>query len=737
MEREFDWIFFEVGPTELFSKEKIDGKVKRYFERVGKLNEFREYTNEKGKRPDFQLLQEHAIQKSDESIRVPFYEILEQEGITWDAENYLRLDGEKVAYVGEQIMPLEGKQEQLRQVLSKIVELRREFSYPDEILPQADKIAYDFGQFWKNINRPIEESKDPFVQTLIHLNELPECNPEEELRQVQLQGEFGRDQIKLKLLEELERTKVYKRKKWEVIPTTEMVMNPGYEEFFHNHLGDYSTLEVYGALKDLEKELAGDSKIKIRALRKEFEKKEGISRRKKVAILAGSLMAGASGLYVVSQLTVARIPPVIKNLKWEPTRIVNDKVYDGMVSFVAEGEEPAINISNATLEFIPKIYSRLPKEAFPSETMRRFNLIPVDGKFDELKEEFAVNITDIIGGREYDVKAIVKDRAGSTGVSSLTTPYIREFENIAPLDDILVGAIYYPWYNSEQWRRYGSARTPLLGYYNSEDIVVVNKHIDWATGHGIDFFPISWDAPYKDWDIWVKQVFLKASEAKNIKFHIFYGPGSYEWGPENKTNTFIEHMEYVAKTYFDDPGYLKIKERPVILFYDLGSMGEVPELAKVLNYLNSKSGQRIYWVGDLVNLYNYGQGYGEDLYRVLGATTFYFFRRIHFENDWEELLSLVNANYPSIREEMKKFGTDFIPSVYPSYDNRHMGGEYYLPRDPVHFSRYFEIAKRVAEPKVMLITSWNEWHEDTQIEPASEYKFDYLNIIRQLSSEKN
>ncbi|MBS7618509.1 hypothetical protein KEJ25_07930 [Candidatus Bathyarchaeota archaeon] len=150
-----------------------------------------------------------------------------------DSEGFLRLNGEKIANFDEGIIPLKGKKKELKEALEKIVEIRRELSYPSEVyeLPshvdqetrrwiypedfvEANKAAYDFGRFWENLDKSIRESEDPFVQALIHLDELPEYDPEEELRQRRLEGEYRRGEIKLKILEELPNVKTKKTKNW-------------------------------------------------------------------------------------------------------------------------------------------------------------------------------------------------------------------------------------------------------------------------------------------------------------------------------------------------------------------------------------------------------------------------------------------------------------------------------------------------------------------------------------------
>ena len=79
-----------------------------------------------------------------------------------------------------------------------------------------------------------------------------------------------------------------------------------YEEFVER-LEEYAELSnqpltpgrVYGALKDLEKSVKGELREKIKAIRKEVDRKEGISRRKWVGLGLTAALAGAAlgGLY--------------------------------------------------------------------------------------------------------------------------------------------------------------------------------------------------------------------------------------------------------------------------------------------------------------------------------------------------------------------------------------------------------------------------------------------------------
>ena len=262
---------------------------------------------------------------------------------------------------------------------------------------------------------------------------------------------------------------------------------------------------------------------------------------------------------------VDRTPPEISGLEWQPTRVVNSKVYDGRVTFEAQDEGSPI--AYAELNFVPKEYPHLSRAAFPEEGPRKLVLKPLDGAFDELKEEFAAKITDIVGGREYEVVAVVRNKAGDMGTASLGTPYIREFENIAPLDDILVGAFYYPWYNKHdpwfrfwfdeaEWESLGYEARPLLGQYRSDDPVLISKHIDWATGHGIDYFLVSWGyagGPGGFNDNVLKNLILENPLIDQIKFCVLYESGGRLTSEESEFDLTDPHNRQQLAGDFNYP----------------------------------------------------------------------------------------------------------------------------------------------------------------------------------------
>lgn len=101
--------------------------------------------------------------------------------------------------------------------------------------------------------------------------------------------------------------------------------------------------------------------------------------------------------------------------------------------------------------------------------------------------------------------------------------YQRQFPNITAKDKYLVGAYFYPWYGPGQkhWEQ-GYAEQPLLGEYDSANLDVINRQIDWATGHGVDFFAASFWGPNSREDLMLRDALLASPLANDIRFAIFY-----------------------------------------------------------------------------------------------------------------------------------------------------------------------------------------------------------------------
>ncbi len=229
---------------------------------------------------------------------------LVDEGITLSSDGILYWENKPIAYLGEEIIPIKGQKKRLRKALEKILEVKA-VAEADEVynsglelgeaVAEANENAYWLGRFWKLS----EGESDSISETLRRLDELPELDPSVEYENRIHEKELRRAEITIKILNELPHVRIEKKKILGIIPRYHVKLKPGYGEFFHNHLGDYTRSEIYSVLLELEDRLTGKNKESIRVLRKEFEKREGISRKKKAGVLAIFLfgVAMAIGAY--------------------------------------------------------------------------------------------------------------------------------------------------------------------------------------------------------------------------------------------------------------------------------------------------------------------------------------------------------------------------------------------------------------------------------------------------------
>jgi hypothetical protein len=80
-------------------------------------------------------------------------------------------------------------------------------------------------------------------------------------------------------------------------------------------------------------------------------------------------------------------------------------------------------------------------------------------------------------------------------------------------------------------------------------------------------------------------------------------------------------------------------------------------------------------------------------------------------------------------------GVSFIPTIMPGYNDtavRPEANHQVIHRSTDRFKALCESSVSLAESNnnMILITSWNEWHEYTQVEPDKNYEYDYLQIIK-------
>lgn len=345
-------------------------------------------------------------------------------------------------------------------------------------------------------------------------------------------------------------------------------------------------------------------------------------------------------------------------------------------------------------------------------------------------------------------KATIEAAAG-TAVASMTTPGaggpVREYPNRARGDDRVVIAHFYPWWGPGR-RHWGDgySGSPILGEYDSLSPEVIARQIDWATGFGVDAFLVSWWGADSREDRVLREGLLASPLATEASFAVLYetpgrleatSGGWYDLGADGNRQTLREDVEYLAGAYFQHPRYLRLKGRPVLMFYLTRQMsGDLSRAMAEVRDVSRTAGADPFLVGDEVF---WRQWHAPDAVRLAAfdAVTAYNMHAsvpdiaVGFTEKVAEELG-------AWRETAKRAGSGFIPVAMPGFDDtsvRPEAGHPAIPRSADLFAEQVAMARELEDPELraLLITTWNEYHEDTGIEPQVGFGTLYLEALRQ------
>jgi hypothetical protein len=298
-----------------------------------------------------------------------------------------------------------------------------------------------------------------------------------------------------------------------------------------------------------------------------------------------------------------------------------------------------------------------------------------------------------------------------------------------------VGAHYYPWYGSplQDWRDgewcLESPSTPVLGSYDSTDPAVIEQHIDWCRQAGISWLNVSWWGPNNIHDDRVQEDIFGHPRADELSWSILYettgrlGSDPVALDDEPAQDRFTADLQHLAEAFFSQDSYKQIDNRPVLYIWVAGKLrGDVEtayraavEAVGVEPYLiadipigSALTTHPVVEIADAVTSYG--------LYDPAEATR-------------ESFLETARSTYRSWYRAAPSLGVELIPSVAPGFDDTAITHDQRdnepVPSTSDIYTDTGRSARQYADGPI-LVTSFNEWYEDTQIEPSEQHGTAYL-----------
>lgn len=279
----------------------------------------------------------------------------------------------------------------------------------------------------------------------------------------------------------------------------------------------------------------------------------------------------------------------------------------------------------------------------------------------------------------------------------------------APTDTAVpVWAYYYIWFDPSSWSR-AKSDTPLLGTYSSDERIVMRRHIELARAAGIDGFLVSW----KDTGKLSTRLerLAEVSTEMGFRLGIVYQGLDFARRPIEVRQVCTD-LEAFATEWASDPVFHLLDRRPVVVWTgtdDFSTEDIESCVAPVRDRLRVLASSRSVEEWDRVS-------------SVLEGSAYY----------WSSV-DPVKEWYPRKLREMgdavHAAGGLWVAPAAPGFDARLVGGKTVVPRRGSE-TLTKELAAAVGSaPDAIGLISWNEFTENSHVEPSRRYGMAALETV--------
>ena len=278
----------------------------------------------------------------------------------------------------------------------------------------------------------------------------------------------------------------------------------------------------------------------------------------------------------------------------------------------------------------------------------------------------------------------------------------------APAAPSPVFAYYYIWFDPSSWNR---AKTdyPLLGRYSSDERLVMRRHIRWAKDAGIEGFIVSWKStPTLDERL---RELAEVARAERFDLLVIYQGLDFERRPlpvaRIARDLEIFRARYARHPAFDSFG------RPLVIWSGTWRFS-AEEIERVTGPI------------------------GSDLLILASERNLDGYRRVadHVDGDAYYWSSVNPETFPGYEAKLAEMGRAvhrrkgiWIAPAAPGFDARLIGGTTVVRRRNGATLRRELDAAAASSPDVIGLISWNEFSENTHIEPSLRHGSRYLEVV--------
>jgi hypothetical protein len=276
----------------------------------------------------------------------------------------------------------------------------------------------------------------------------------------------------------------------------------------------------------------------------------------------------------------------------------------------------------------------------------------------------------------------------------------------------LVLAHYYIWFTPSSWNR-AKTDLPVEGRYSSDNAAVMRQHIRAAKAAGIDGFIVSW----KSTSALDQRLHTLAEVARAEGFKLALTYQSLDFDRHALPPARIEADLHTFSTEYATDPVFDILGKPFVVLtgteqFDTAQLAEITTTLrpKLLILASEKS----------VNGYERVAGFVDG--------NLYYWSSVN-----PDTMASHSSKLQAMGQAVSSHGGIWIAPAAPGFDARLVGGESVVDRkNGITFRKEWQAAM-TSRPTAIGIISWNEFSENTHIEPSQRYSTQYLRILGDLT----
>lgn len=279
--------------------------------------------------------------------------------------------------------------------------------------------------------------------------------------------------------------------------------------------------------------------------------------------------------------------------------------------------------------------------------------------------------------------------------------------------DVPVLAHFYIWFNASSWNR-AKKDYPAVARYSSDQISVMRTQAEQARAAGIDGFIVGW----RSTDTLNSRLAQLRNVAHDAGLQLALTYQAQDFNRDPLPVAQVRHdLEQFADAYGDDPVFQLLGPRPVVALSGTWLYSE-----EELRSIAAPVASRLLLLGTEKSVAGY-----ERVAPVVQGNLYYWSsadpeETPHYRDKLQAMSDAVHA----------RCGL-WVAPVAPGFDARDVGGRSVVDRRDGDTLRESWKAATASSPDALGVISWNEYSENTHIEPSTTFRTRYLDVLGELT----